>query len=73
VSKKTGTIWRKKETMQTEELKYLARKIRDSLPKVEAFPLSTICTTVKEQEKQNLIYQTIREIIYHLTSWDKSF
>jgi hypothetical protein len=72
VSKKTGTIWRKKEIMQTEDLTYLAKKIRDSLPNVEAFPLSTIYITIKEQEKTKLNLPDFKELIYHLTGWDIS-
>ena len=72
MSKKTGNIWRKKETMQTEELTCLAKKIRNSLPNVEAFPLSTIYTTIKEQEKMKMNLPDFKELIYHLTGWDIS-
>ena len=58
--------------MQTEELTYLAKKIRNSLPNVEAFPLSTIYTTIKEQEKTKLNLPDFKELIYHLTGWDIS-
>jgi len=73
VSKRTGAIWRKKETMQTEELASLAKKVRNSLPNVEAFPLATIYTTVKEQEKANMNLPDFKELIYHLTGWDIPF
>jgi hypothetical protein len=73
VSKKAGAIWRKKETMQTEELAYLAKKVRNSLPNVEAFPLATIYTTIREQEKTNMNLPDFKELIYHLTGWDISF
>jgi hypothetical protein len=72
VNKKTSIIWRKKETMQTEELTCLAKKIRNSLPNVEAFPLSTIYTTIKEEEKTKLNLPDFKELIYHLTGWDIS-
>jgi hypothetical protein len=62
----------KKETMQTEELTCLAKKIRNSLPNVEAFPLSTIYTTIKEQEKTKMNFPDFKELIYHLTGWDIS-
>ena len=58
--------------MKTEELTCLAKKIRNSLPNVEAFPLSTIYTTIKEQEKTKLNLPDFKELIYHLTGWDKS-
>ena len=58
--------------MQTEELTYLAKKLRNSLPNVEAFPLSTIYTTIKEQEKTKLNLPDFKELIYHLTGWDIS-
>lgn len=73
MSKKAGAIWRKKETMQTEELAYLAKKVRNSLPNVEAFPLATIYTTIREQEKTNMNLPDFKELIYHLTGWDISF
>jgi len=58
--------------MQTEELTYLAKKLRNSLPNVESFPLSTIYTTIKEQEKTKLNLPDFKELIYHLTGWDIS-
>jgi hypothetical protein len=72
VNKKASTIRRKKETMQTEELTCLAKKLRTSLPNVEAFPLSTIYTTIREQEKKNMNLPDFQELIYHLTGWDIS-
>jgi hypothetical protein len=59
--------------MQTEELACLAKKVRNSLPNVEAFPLATIYTTVKEQEKANMNLPDFKELIYHLTGWDIPF
>jgi hypothetical protein len=73
MSKKTGVIWRKKETMQTEELACLAKKVRNSLPNVEAFPIATIYTTVKKEEKTNLNLHDFKELIFHLTGWDIPF
>ena len=61
-----------RETMQTEELAFLAKKVRNSLPNVEALPLSTIYTTIKEQEKANMNLPEYKELIYHLTGWDIS-
>jgi hypothetical protein len=58
--------------MQTEELTCLAKKIRNFLPNVETFPLSTIYTTIKEQEKTKLNLPDFKELIYHLTGWDIS-
>ena len=58
--------------MKTKELKCLAKKIRNSLPNVEVFPLSTIYTTIKEQEKTKLNLPDFKELIYHLTGWDIS-
>ena len=58
--------------MQTEELTCLAKKVRDSLPNLEVFPLSTIYTTITEQEKTNLNLHDFKELIYHLTGWDIS-
>ena len=58
--------------MQNEELACLAKKIRNSLPNVEALPLSTIYTTIKEQEKTNMNLPDYKELIYHLTGWDIS-
>ena len=68
-----SAIWRKKERMQTEELAGLAKKVRNSLPNVEAFPIATIYTTIKEQEKTKLNIPDFKELIYHLTGWDISF
>jgi hypothetical protein len=62
-----------KEKMQTEELAYLAKKIRNSLPNVESFPIATIYTTIREQEKTNMNLSDFKELIYHLTGWDISF
>jgi hypothetical protein len=59
--------------MQTEELACLAKKVRNSLPNVETLPLSTIYTTVKEQEKTKMDLFDFKELIYHLTGWDISF
>jgi hypothetical protein len=73
MSKKAGVIWRKKETMQTEELACLAKKVRNSLPNVEAFPIATIYTTVKKEEKTNLNLHDFKELIFHLTGWDIPF
>jgi len=73
VSKKAGVIWRKKETMQTEELACLAKKVRNSLPNVEAFPIATIYTTVKKEEKTNLNLHDFKELIFHMTGWDIPF
>jgi hypothetical protein len=62
-----------KERMQTEELACLAKKVRNSLPNVEAFPISTIYNTVKEQEKTNMNLPDFKELIFHLTGWDIPF
>ena len=59
--------------MQKEELSCLARKVRNSLPKLESFPIATIYTTIKEQEKTKLNLSDFKELIYHLTGWDISF
>jgi hypothetical protein len=59
--------------MKTEELACLAKKVRNSLPNVETLPLSTIYTTIKEQEKTNMNLPDFKELIYHLTGWDISF
>ena len=59
--------------MQTEELGCLAKKVRNSLPNVEAFRLATIYTTIREQEKTNLNLPDFKELIYHLTGWDIPF
>jgi hypothetical protein len=68
-----SVIWRKKEAMQTEELACLAKKVRNSLPNVESFPIATIYTTIKEQEKTNMNLPDFKELIYHLTGWEISF
>ena len=59
--------------MQNEELSCLARKVRNSLPNLESFPIATIYTTIKEQEKTKLNLSHFKELIYHLTGWDISF
>ena len=59
--------------MQTEELGCLAKKVRTSLPNVESLPLSTIYTTIKEQEKTNMNLPDFKALIYHLTGWDIPF
>ncbi len=59
--------------MQTEELAGLAKKVRNSLPNVEALPLATIYNAVKEQEKANMNLPDFKELIFHLTGWDISF
>ena len=59
--------------MQTEELACLAKKVRNSLPNVEAFSISTIYNTVKEQEKTNMNLPDFKELIFHLTGWDIPF
>jgi hypothetical protein len=59
--------------MQTEELARLAKKVRNSLPNVEAFPLATIYTTIREKEKTNLNLLDFKELIFHLTGWDIPF
>jgi hypothetical protein len=61
---------RKKERMQTEELACLAKKVRNALPNVEAFPIATIYTTIKKKEKTNLNLPDFKELIYNLTGWD---
>jgi hypothetical protein len=58
--------------MQTEELTCLAKKLRISLPNVEAFPLATIYATIREQEKKSMNLPDFKELIYHLTGWDIS-
>ena len=67
------SAWRKKERMQTEDLVCLAEKVRNSMPNVEAFPIATIYTTIKEQEKVNMNLPDFKKLIYHLTGWDISF
>ena len=59
--------------MKTEELACLAKKVRNSLPNVETLPLSTIYSTIKEQEKTSMNLLDFKELIYHLTGWDISF
>jgi hypothetical protein len=59
--------------LQTEELASLAKKVRNSLPNLEAFPIASIYTTIKEQEKKNLSLPDFKELIYHLTGWDIPF
>ena len=59
--------------MQTEELRCLAKKVRNSIPDVEAFPLATIYRIIKEQEKKTLNLADFKELIYHLTGWDIPF
>jgi hemolysin activation/secretion protein len=68
-----STIRRKEEKMQNEELSCLAKKVRTSLPNVESFPIATIYTTIKDQEKTKLNLSDFKELIYHLTGWDISF
>ena len=68
-----SAIWRKKERMQTEELAGLAKKVRNSLPNVESFPIATIYTTIKEQQKTKLNLPDFKKLIYHLTGWDIPF
>jgi hypothetical protein len=59
--------------MQTEELVTIAKKVRNSMPNVEAFPIATIYAAVKEQEKTRINLPDFKELIYHLTGWDISF
>ena len=59
--------------MKTEELAYLAKKVRNTMPNVEALPIATIYNAVKEQEKTNMNLPDFKELIYHLTGWDISF
>jgi hypothetical protein len=61
------------ERMQIEELSCLSKKVRNSLPNVESFPIATIYTTIKEQEKTKLNLLDFKELIYHLTGWDIPF
>ena len=70
---KKRALYLEEERMQTEEVASLAKKIRNSLPNVEAFPIATIYTTIKEQEKTNMNLPDFKELIYHLTGWDISF
>jgi hypothetical protein len=62
-----------KRKMQNEELMCLAKKVRNSLPNVESFPIATIYNTIKEQEKTKLNIPDFKKLIYHLTGWDISF
>jgi len=59
--------------MQTEELTSLARRVRNSIPNVEEFPLATIYKIIKEKEKKNMNLADFKELIYHLTGWDIPF
>ena len=59
--------------MKNEELMRLAKKVRNSMPNLETFPLATIYTTIKEQEKTNINLKDFKELIYRLTGWDISF
>ena len=59
--------------MKTEELTSLAKKVRNSLPNVEAYPLATIYNAIKEQEKTNMNLPDFKELIFHLTGWDIPF
>jgi len=61
------------ERVQNEELACLAKKVRNSLPNVESYPIATIYTTIKEQEKMKLNLSDFKELIYHLTGWNISF
>lgn len=62
-----------KERMQNEELAHLAKRVRNFMPNVEAFPIATIYSTIKEQEKKNLNLADFKELIYHLTGWKIPF
>ncbi len=59
--------------MKTEELACLAKKVRNSLPNVEAYPLATIYNSIKEQEKTSMNLPDFKELIFHLTGWDIPF
>jgi len=59
--------------MKTEELTSLSKKVRNSLPNVEAYPLATIYNAIKEQEKTNMNLPDFKELIFHLTGWDIPF
>jgi len=61
------------ERMQTDELACLAKKVRNSMPNVEMFPIATIYTTIKDLEKTNINLSDFKKLIYHLTGWDISF
>jgi|GEM_PF-2323521 len=58
--------------MQTDDLVRLAKRVRNSLPNLEVFPLSTIYTLIKEQEETDMNLPDFKELIYHLTGWDIS-
>jgi len=62
-----------KGTMQNEELVCLAKKVRSSMPNVEAFPIATIYKTIEEQEKTNINLTEFKQLIYHLTGWKIPF
>ena len=72
VSKKTAT-YLEEERMQTDELACLAKRVRNSMPNVEMFPIATIYTTIKDLEKTNINLSDFKKLIYHLTGWDISF
>jgi hypothetical protein len=72
ISKRQRALFRGRK-MQTEELACVAKKVRDSLPNVESFPIVTIYTTIKEQDKTQLNLPDFKELIYHLAGWDISF
>jgi hypothetical protein len=59
--------------MQTEELAFLAKKVRNSLPNVEAFPIATIYSIIKEQEKTIMSLPDFKELICHMTGWEIPF
>jgi len=59
--------------MKTEELACLAKKVRSTMPNLEALPLATIYNTIKEQEKTNMNLPDFKELICHMTGWDISF
>ena len=58
--------------MQTEELARLAKKLRKSMPNVEAFPIATIYATIKNLEKTNINLSDFKKLIFHLTGWEIS-
>ena len=60
-------------TIQTEELAYLSKKIRNSIPNAEAFPLTKIYAAIKEQEKTSIDLADFKELIYQLTGWEISY
>ena len=59
--------------MKTEELMRLAKRVRNSMPNVERFPIATIYRTIKEHEKASLSLTDFKEFILHLTGWDIPF